>query len=247
MRWPAALLALCLAACGGVDSNPVVPDPQAPVVAPTPAAVQAPTPTPTPAPEPTRTPRANRPPTVALSFAGPSQCHPHPQPCSVPLRAEASDPDGDRLTYSWSGCAFGTDALADCRVTGPMRFEATVEVSDARGGVARASIATQGINLPPDFVFAPTLPPQPSQSIVRLYGNISDPESGGLCGHQYCLDARVTGPCGPSVFFDCTCLGGAEAEVRTANGPGLCTLEVRVRDDLGAVATLTTRFTVLAP
>jgi hypothetical protein len=161
--------------------------------------------------------------------------------------ADASDPDGDRLSYSWSGCAFGTDARADCRVTGPSTFEATVEVSDSRGGVARASVTTRGINLPPDHVFLPTLPPQPSQFLVTLYGNVSDPESGGLCGQQYCLDARLTGACGPSVSFRCTCLAGAEAEFRTGNGPGVCTLEVRVRDDLGAIATLTTRFEVKAP
>lgn len=245
MRRLAAALVLGVAACGGVDRNPVVPDPSAPVVAPTAQPPEAPAPTPTP--EPMRTPQANRPPTLSLSFPGESQCHPHPGPCSVPIQANASDPDGDRLSYTWSGCAAGSGERAECQVTGPSSFEATVEVSDARGGVARASIVARGINLPPDFVFPPTLPPQPSQFHVVLLGNVHDPESGGLCGHQYCLDARLSGACGPSVFFECTCLGGAQAELTTGTGPGVCTLDVRVRDDLGAVATLTTRFEVEAP
>lgn len=240
----AASLAL-LVACGGVDRNPVVPDPRAPVVEPT---VQAPDQPPaTPTPEPTRVPRANRPPVVSVSFPGAASCHPHPRPCAVTVRADASDADGDPLTYSWSGCASGTDAQADCRVTGPSAFDATVEVNDSRGGTARASATTRGENFPPNRVFAETLPPQPSQFVVLLFGNIEDPESGSLCGRQYCLDARASGSCGPGVFLDCTCLGGAMAELRTGNGPGSCTVEVRVRDDLGAVATLTTRFEVRAP
>jgi len=246
VRRSAAVALLALAACSGVDQNPVVPDPKAPVIAPT-VVPETPTPTPTPTPEPTRVPPANRSPTVSVSFPGPAACHPHPQPCHVAVRADAMDPDGDPLTYSWSGCASGSERDADCRVTGPSLFEAIVEVSDGRGGSARASVATRGINLPPNRVFAATLPPQPSQRDVMLFGNVEDPESGFLCGSPYCLDAHATGACGPSVVFECTCLGGASAAFRTGNGPGVCTLEVRVRDELGAVATLTTRFEVLAP
>lgn len=102
-------------------------------------------------------------------------------------------------------------------------------------------------NSPPDVVFPPTLPPQPSRFHVVLLGNLHDPESGPLCGPQYCLDARATGACGPRVAFRCTCLAGAEAELTTGVGPGVCTLDVWVRDDAGAIATLTTRFEVEAP
>lgn len=245
MRRAFAVSLLALTACNGVDRNPVVPDPQAPVIAPT--VLPPDTLPPTPTPEPTRVPRVNRPPTVSVSFVGETSCHPHPQPCTVAVRADATDPDGDRVRYSWSGCASGTDPLAECRVTGPSAFEAVVEVDDARGGTARASVTTRGINLPPHRVFAATLPPQPAQHYVILLGNVEDPESGFLCGRQYCLDAQLSGPCGPNVFFDCTCLAGATAEFRTGNGPGACTLSVRVRDDLGAVGVVTTRFEVRAP
>lgn len=244
MKPVAAGTMLLLACCSGVDRNPVIPDPKDPVATPT---VQAPDqPPPTPTPEPTRV-AANRPPVVTVSFPGPSSCHPHPRPCSVAVRADARDPDGDRLSYAWSGCASGTDAQAQCQVTGPETFEATVEVSDTRGGVARASVAARGENFPPDRVFPATLPPQPSQFQVLLYGNVEDPESGVICGRQYCLDARASGPCGPSVFLECTCLAGAMAELRTGNGPGTCVVEVRLRDALGAVGTATTRFEVRAP
>lgn len=243
----AVLLVAALWACSGEHTNPVVPDPKAPIVAPTVVPSAEPPPTPTPAPEPTRSPRANRPPVVTLSFPGPSSCHPHPQPCSVPVRADASDPDGDAITYAWSGCTFGRDSLADCRVTGPSTFEAIVEVTDARGATARDSVTIRGINLPPDDVFGTTAPSQASGALVILLGNVRDPEDGGICGREFCLDASASGPCGPNVFLDCTCLGGAYAEVRAGTGPGTCAVSVRVRDRQGAVATLVTRFEVRAP
>jgi hypothetical protein len=236
--------AALLAACNGPDHNPVVPDPKAPVVTPTPPADTL---APTPTPEPTRVPRANRPPVVSVSFAGPATCHPHPRPCSVRVHADASDPDGDPLTYSWSGCASGNGETAECQVTGPTAFEAVVAVSDARGGTARAAAQVRGENLPPNRVFAETLPPQASRTQVLLFGNVEDPESGVLCGRRYCLDARASGPCGPDVHFECTCLAGAEAELRTGDGPGTCTVEFRLMDDQGAVGIATTRFEVRAP
>jgi len=55
VRRLAAVVALTIAACGGKDRNPVVPDPTAPVIEPTPPPpVIAP---PTPTPQPTRTPQ----------------------------------------------------------------------------------------------------------------------------------------------------------------------------------------------
>lgn len=237
-------LAAALVACNGPDDNPVVPDPKAPVVTPTRTAGTLVS---TPTPEPTRTPRANRPPVVTVSFPGASTCHPHPRPCSVTVRAEASDPDGDRLTYAWSGCASGAQEVAQCQVDGPTAFEATVEVRDARGAATRASALVRGENFPPNRVFSETLPPQPSRAQVLLFGAVEDPESGVLCGRRYCLDARASGPCGPDVHFECTCLAGAEAELRTGDGPGTCTVEFRLMDDLGATGIAVTRFEVRAP
>jgi hypothetical protein len=236
------VLTALLAACNGPNDNPVVPDPKAPVVTPTPPADTLP-----PTPEPTREPRGNRPPVVTLSFPGPSTCHPHPRPCSVIVRADARDADGDRLTYAWSGCTSGTDEVAECQVTGPTAFEAIVEVSDTRGATARASALVRGENFPPNRVFAETLPPQPSRTQVLLFGVVEDPESGTLCGRKYCLDAHASGPCGPGVHFECTCLAGAEAELRTGDGPGTCVVEFRLTDDQGAIGIATTRFEVRAP
>ena len=89
------------------------------------------------------------------------------EPCTVPrggevrLRAEASDPDGDSLSYEWSA-AQGTFAGAtdgqEARWTAPDRIGSVVirvEVDDGRGGVAAAEVAVEVVNRPPVFGPAP--------------------------------------------------------------------------------------------
>jgi len=103
-------------------------------------AVEAPPPPPPPPP-----PAANRPPTVtcdaerATIAAGET----------VGLRATASDPDGDSLTYAWSSSAgriTGTGAsvrLDSSGVSAPANITASVRVSDGRGASAEASCAVR--------------------------------------------------------------------------------------------------------
>jgi outer membrane protein OmpA-like peptidoglycan-associated protein len=91
-------------------------------------------------PPPPPPPPANRPPTVSCEIER-SEILPGE---SVRVRATASDPDGDPLTYEWSATAgrvTGTGATATFDSTGmtpPASATVTVRVSDGRGGTASA-------------------------------------------------------------------------------------------------------------
>ena len=85
------------------------------------------------------------------------------EPCSVPrggevrLRAEASDPDGDPITYMWDagrGSFQGPTDGPDARWTAPDRVGRVVirvAVADGRGGRAVAEVAVRVVNRPPVF------------------------------------------------------------------------------------------------
>ena len=104
-----------------------------------------PPPPPPPTPAPPAAP-ANRPPTVV------ARC----EPCTVEVgkastvTADASDPDGDTLSYKWSAPA-GSLTNATARQTpwtcpaqeGPVQL--TVQVSDGKGGTASANVTIQCI------------------------------------------------------------------------------------------------------
>ena len=99
---------------------------------------------PPPPPPPAPPAPANQPPTVT------ARC----EPCTVEVgrtstvTADATDPDGDRLTYKWSAPA-GTFGNAGDRQTpwtapsqeGPVQL--TVQVDDGRGGTASANVTIQ--------------------------------------------------------------------------------------------------------
>ena len=100
-------------------------------------------------------PTGNRPPVVAVSCA---PCEVEPG-WDVLLKAEASDADGDPLTYAWSADAGqfvgGTDG-AIVRWTAPAeagRYRVGVRVSDGEGGSAEAeaSVRVALPNRPPVF------------------------------------------------------------------------------------------------
>jgi outer membrane protein OmpA-like peptidoglycan-associated protein len=107
-------------------------------------------PPPPPPPPPTPAPPANRPPTVQ------AQC----DPCTVEIgrtatvTAQASDPDGDPLTYRWSAPSGTLQNPADRQTTwtasqqeGPVQI--TVTVDDGKGGTASASTTIQVVRPAP--------------------------------------------------------------------------------------------------
>jgi outer membrane protein OmpA-like peptidoglycan-associated protein len=107
-----------------------------------------PPPPPPPPPAPTPAP-ANRPPTATCE-ASRSSIEAGER---VGLKAMASDPDNDNLTYAWSsslgqitGSGSGVD-LDTAGVSGPASISATVRVSDGRGGSASA-VCSVGIRAP---------------------------------------------------------------------------------------------------
>jgi hypothetical protein len=127
------------------------PEPNpSPKPTPSPTPSPMPTPTPTPMPTPTPTPAPNRPPTIDSITGDGGSCHPAAgQACSVALTANASDPDGDPLSYSWSGCASGTGRTASCTVGSLGAVAATVHVTDARGASANGNASASGKNAAP--------------------------------------------------------------------------------------------------
>jgi outer membrane protein OmpA-like peptidoglycan-associated protein len=97
-------------------------------------------------------PKPNHPPTIACSadrssvFAGEK----------VHITTNASDPDGDKLTYTWranAGQIVGSGAAADLDTSGlaPGNYTVTVRVDDGRGGAADCSstVEVKPVPVPP--------------------------------------------------------------------------------------------------
>jgi hypothetical protein len=138
------------------------------------------------------------------------------------------------LVYEWSGCASGSDRRAECQVSSPGKFQAVVQVTDGRGGSARAQGHAEGTNQPPVARFGPYAPSSlaPGQE-GQFLGWIEDEDVS--CGREWCRAARVSGACVGQPRLECTCLAGLELDVRAGQSPGNCHIEVELIDPWGRV------------
>jgi len=138
--------------------------------------------------------QGNRPPEVEVNGGG--GCHPR---CSKNFSADASDADGDSLSYVWTGCASGTGRSASCQVDGVGTFTATVVVSDGKGGVTTASGFAEGTNAPPVVSGGMTFHSARARFNVS-YGDSDDDASSLVCG--WIGDCQCTGS-NQSFNLDC--------------------------------------------
>ena len=190
-------------------------------------------------------PPANSAPTVTVTFDGASDCTPLPKkPCTLSVSAAAVDPDGDPLTYAWSGCASGTLPRASCSVERPGAVQASVTVSDNHAHSVTASITAAGNNRPPGVQIG-YIVLLPSGQTLEMLGNVVDPDEGFLCGPQYCTGPVVSsGACGRASQVDCTCLGGLVVDVQRTASTGLCTVTFTLQDSWGQRGTPSITFDV---
>ncbi len=245
--WFVCLACFLAAACGGASSTPT-------------AATNPATPSGATTPPPQGS--TAHAPTVTLAFDGPSSCMPIPpldlmggRPCILNVVATATDPDGDPLTYTWSGCTdFGSPpnkSICVVRQVGPVT--ATVTVSDGNGHSATASVNGAGTPPPADFV---NHPPSVSfgywvpvgQVTLEGLGMIKDPDEGELSYGRvgpfncpYIKAIAVSGDCRTNEFavLSCTTLEGLDLDIYRTKASGTCALTMTVQDSWGLATTTT--------
>ncbi len=163
--------------------------------------------------------QGNRPPVVTLgTLTGATTCHP---PCGHTFVARAVDPDGDPLSYAWSGCAEGTESTSRCELPTLGVFTATVAVSDGRGNVTVATGELEGVNQAPWVTGGREIFASQARLNVSYGDHDGDPVACGWWGNCQCtgsdqsfnLDCLL--PVGLSSCFQrCTCTDsfGASAD-----------------------------------
>lgn len=172
-------------------------------------------------------PPANRAPAVQCS-ASPSSVYVGDE-TAVAVRADASDADGDSLTYDWSasqGALEGTGPVARWNATGlpAGRYPVNVRVSDGKGGVANCETS---VLVEPKPNRAPTLTCAADRTAVlpgervRITGTAQDPDSDPLAFSWSPSAGQVLGT-GSSVQLDTTGLRPARYIVtgRVEDGRG---------------------------
>ena len=210
---------------------------------------------------PSAVPVANAAPTVILTTDGPASCNPVGRPwpyrfCQVTVRAMAIDPDGDPLSYSWSGTtAFSTgsgfcsagqvaDGTAACTIYSPEQVVvASVIVRDDHDHAATASLDVkgEGVNHPPAVRLGQPFTLPGASVTLEMFGTIEDPDEPGICTNDHVVGGSATGDCRPGIAFWSSCLeGGPTVDIYRTATTGTCEVTLRVRDSANLVGTTVT-------
>lgn len=162
---------------------------------------------------------------------------------AVPVRVNASDPDGDPLTYTWSangGHVEGTGPVARWTAgdAAPGSYTITVRVDDGHGGIASCSV---NVRVEPRPLRPPTLTCSADRSSV-MPGEIVNVTADGSSPEGFPLDytwrsngGQVKGS-GPRVQLDTSGLA-----------PGSYSVTGRVNDGHGGAADCVADIKVVAP
>ncbi len=126
--------------------------------------------------------QGNRPPELRLPDADP--CHPacrggfdncNPE-CALNFLARVEDPEGQELSYDWSGCVDEADGpRATCRIDQPGVYAVTLTVRDARGGLSVATAKGQGTNRAPVVAGGGSVPFVERRLIIDPHDPDGDP------------------------------------------------------------------------
>jgi hypothetical protein len=210
---------------------------------------------------PSHPPIANRAPTLTLATDGPASCNPVGHPyrfCQVMVRAVAMDPDGDPLSYSWSGTTSfspnssgfcGSDAPAGgpigaCRISSPEQVVvASVIVRDDHDHAATATLNVigEGVNQPPEVHLGQPFTFPGNSVTLEMFGSIVDPDEPDICTNDHVVGGTATGDCRPNIAFWSSCLeGGPTVDIYRTKTTGTCEVTLKVSDSANLVGTTVT-------
>jgi hypothetical protein len=207
---------------------------------------------------PSGAPKVNSAPTVALAAQGLASCNPigTAHGCTVTLKAQASDPDGDPLTYSWSGTTAFSAGTGFCQaspsspdtglcyISSPEQVVVgSVTVRDDHGNATSRGIQVigEGINHPPQVRLGAPFSLPGGTPTLEMFGSIEDPDEGTLCLGVYVVAGSASGDCKPTVAFWSSCLeGGPTLDIYRTAQTGSCEVTLKVRDSANLVGTTVT-------
>jgi len=138
--------------------------------------------------------------------------------CQVTVRALATDPDADPLSYTWSGeTAFSPNASGFCGSNGPVGSpiaactiysseqivvaRVTIRDDHDHAVTATLNVVGEGVNHPPGVVLGKPFKLQGGTVTLEMFGLITDPNEPSTCTNDHVVGASATGDCQENVAF----------------------------------------------